>query len=189
MRNSKTELSEAVVTLAKWILALAGGAMISFMAGCGNNTRNVQNQPAPASSSVSIAFQPAPTESVSLSATTTLTAVVSNDPASAGVDWSLLCSHNSNCGTLSPLHTASGAPATYTPPASISGNNQSVTIEAFATADHSQNVVTPITVTGFASTLKGPYVFLIQGRDATGAFHWPGVIVVMGTGGSTSEDK
>src|SRR5258706_250630 len=189
MRNSKTELSEAVVTLAKWILALAGGAMISFMAGCGNNTRNVQNQAAPASSSVSIAFQPTPPASVSLSATTTLSAVVSNDPASAGVDWSLLCANNSNCGTLSPLHTASGAPATYTPPASISGNNQSVTIEAFATADHSQNVGTPITVTGFASTLKGTYVFLTQGSDANGAFQLAGVIVLDGNGGITSGEQ
>jgi len=159
------------------------------MPACGKSAMNVQNQPAPASSSVSIVFQPAPAAAVSLNATTTLTAVVANDPANAGVDWSLLCSNNLNCGTLRPLHTASGAPATYTPPASISGNNQTVTIEAFATADHNQNVVTPITVTGFASTLKGTYVLLTQGSDANGAFQLAGVIVLDGNGGITSGEQ
>jgi hypothetical protein len=177
------------VTLGKWILGFACGAIVSLMPGCGSSTTNVQNQPAPSSSSVSIAFQPAPTATVPLNATTTLTAVVTNDSSNAGVDWSLLCANSSKCGTLSPLHTASGSPATYTPPASISGNNQTVTIEAFATADHNQNVVTPITVTGFASTLKGTYVFLTQGSDANGAYQLAGVIVLDGNGGITSGEQ
>src|SRR5207302_3592045 len=185
----RTNSVRVPVTLGKWILVLASGAIVSLMPACGKSAMNVQNQPAPASSSVSIVFQPAPAAAVSLNATTTLTAVVANDPANAGVDWSLLCSNNLNCGTLSPLHTASGAPATYTPPASISGNNQTVTIEAFATADHNQNVVTPITVTGFASTLKGTFVFLTQGSDANGAFQLAGVIVLDGNGGITSGEQ
>src|SRR5260370_32666823 len=99
-------MSEGFVKLRNYILLLASGAMFSLMLGCGTSTMNVQNQPAPASSSGSIALQPAPAASVALNATTTLTAVVSNDPSNAGVDWSLLCPANTNCGTLNPLHTA-----------------------------------------------------------------------------------
>ncbi|MGC2398322.1 MAG: hypothetical protein WA510_01000 [Acidobacteriaceae bacterium] len=152
---------------------------------------NVQNQPAPpTSSSVSIAFQPAPPSSISQNSTNTpITAVVSDDPSKAGVDWSLLCQSTGNCGTLSPLHTASGSAATYTPPSAPSGNIQPVTIEAFATADHTKNVVATINVTGFASFLKGTYVFETKGVDTNGAFQLAGVIVLDGNGNITSGEQ
>jgi hypothetical protein len=163
--------------------------MIAALAGCGGSTMNVQNPPAPAASSVSIAFKPAPTGSISLAATAPITAVVSNDPSSAGVDWALLCQNKTNCGTLAPLHTASGAAATYTPPQAISGNSQSVTIEAFATADHNKNVATSLTVTGFAGVLKGTYIFATKGEDANGVYQLAGVIVLDGNGGITSGEQ
>jgi len=177
------------VAIRRWILLLLSAAMIAALAGCGRSTMNVQNPPAPEASNLSIAFQPTPTGTISLSATATLTAVVSNDASKAGVDWSLLCQSNSNCGALAPLHTASGAAATYTPPATISGNSQMFTIEAFATADHSKNVVAAITVTGFASSLKGTYVFETKGIDANGPFQLAGVIVLDGNGGITSGEQ
>ena len=171
------------------MLLLLSAAMISILAGCGGGTTSIQNPPPPPWSSVSIAFQPSPAESIPLNATTALTAVVSNDTSNAGVDWSLLCKQNTNCGTLSPLHTASGKAATYITPTTISGNSQTVTIEAFATADHSKNVVTPITVTGFGSTLKGVYVFETRGTDTNGAFQLAGVIMLDGNGGITSGEQ
>jgi hypothetical protein len=164
-------------------------ATISLLAGCGKNMTNVQNPPPPPSSALSIAFQPAPPTSVALNATTPLTAVVNHDPSNAGVDWSLICTNSANCGTLSPLHTPSGGAATYTPPPTISGNNQTVTIEAFATADHTSNIVTPITVTGFASSLKGTYVFATKGIDLNGPYQLAGVIVLDGNGGITSGEQ
>jgi len=163
--------------------------MIAVLAGCGGSTTNVQNPLAPAATPVSITFQPPPAASVILNSTTPITAVVSNDPSNAGVDWALLCQNNANCGTLSPLHTPSGAPTTYKPPNAISGNSQAVTIEAFATADHTQNVVTAITVTGFASSLKGTYVFETRGIDANGPFQLAGVILLDGKGGITSGEQ
>jgi len=177
------------VAIRKWILLLLSVAMVALLAGCGGSATNVQNPPAPAASTVSIAFQPMPPEAISLSATATLTAVVSNDSSNAGVDWSLLCQSGANCGTLLPLHTASGAAATYMPPATISGNSQTFTIEAFATADHSKNVVAAISVTGFASNLKGTYVFETKGIDANGPFQLAGVIVLDGNGGITSGEQ
>jgi hypothetical protein len=174
----------------RWMLLHLSVAMIVVLGGCGgtNNTK-LQNPSAPPTSAVSIAFQPAPTGSISLAGKTPITAVVSNDPSDAGVDWSLLCQNNGNCGTLTPLHTASGAATTYTPPQTISGNSQPFTVEAFATADHSKNVVTIISVTGFASNLKGTYVFETTGEDANGAYQLAGVIVLDGNGNVTSGEQ
>ena len=180
-----------VVLTSRWILLLVSVAMITNLAGCEGSMTNVQNQPAPhASSSVSIAFQPAPPSSISQNATNTpITAVVSDDPSKAGVDWALLCKNAGNCGTLSPLHTASGSATTYTPPSAPSGNIQPVTIEAFATADHTKNVVATVNVTGFASFLKGTYVFETKGVDTNGAFQLAGVIVLDGKGNITSGEQ
>jgi hypothetical protein len=163
--------------------------MIVAAASCGNNNLNIQNPSAPVPSNVSISFQPAPAATITLSASEALTAVVSNDSSNAGVDWSLLCPVNSSCGTLAPLHTASGVAATYTPPTTISGNSQTFTIEAFASVDHSKNVVAPIVVTGFGSTLKGTYVFETKGIDANGPYALAGVILLDGNGNITSGEQ
>lgn len=150
---------------------------------------NVQNPPAPSTAQVSISFNPTPAQTVSLAGTVPLTAVVSNDASSAGVDWALLCGGGTNCGTLKPLHTASGSVTTYTPPGSITGNSMSLTIEAFATADHSSNAVTALTVTAFGSSLKGNYVFATRGEDANGIFQLAGVVALDGNGNVTSGEQ
>jgi hypothetical protein len=172
-----------------WVLvALLAAAL--FLCSCGgSNNLNVQNPPAPSSAQVSIAFNPAPAQAVSLAGTVPLTAVVSNDPSSSGVDWALLCAGGTNCGTLQPLHTASGSVATYTPPGSISGNSMDLTIEAFATADHSSNAVTALTITAFGNSLKGNYVFATRGEDVNGIFQLAGVIGLDGNGNVTSGEQ
>lgn len=73
------------------------------------------------SAPVSISITQPPPSTLLTNATTTLTAVVSNDPTNAGVDWSFQCG-GPPCGSFSPgntftAHTASGAPVTYTAPA------------------------------------------------------------------------
>lgn len=170
--------------------ALLCAIAISVLAACGGtNNLTLQNPAAPPSTPVSIAFQPAPVGSVSLAGTATLTAVVDNDPASLGVDWFLLCPANATCGTLSTLHSASGTAVTYTPPSTISGNSQTFTIEAFAAADNTKNVVANVAVTGFASVLKGTYVFSTKGIDGNGSYQLAGVIVLDGNGGITSGEQ
>jgi len=163
--------------------------VIAVLAGCAGNSTAPQNPAAPATTPVAIAFQPKPVNSISLVSTAPLTAVVSDDPSDSGVDWALLCGSNSTCGTLKPLHTASGAATTYTPPLVITGNSQAVTVEAFATADHTKNLVTSITITGFAGTLKGTYVFATKGEDANGVFQLAGVATFDGNGGITSGEQ
>ena len=188
------KLRRLAVATSKRILLLLSATMISILAGCGGGTKTVQNPPPPPVTAVSIAFQPAPIGSIPITATTALTAVVSNDSTNAGVDWSLLCNKNTKCGSLSPLHTDSGKAAIYTPPATISGDSQTVTIEAFATADPSKNIVTPVTVTnptvtGFDGSLKGTYVFQTRGIDVNGVFQLAGVITLDGKGGITSGEQ
>jgi hypothetical protein len=183
-------IREVVVAKRKLFSLLPSVAIIVVLGGCGgNNNTTLQNPPAPATTSVAIAFSPAPAKSITLAATEKLTAVVSNDPSDMGVDWALLCQNSSNCGTLLPLHTPSGTPATYKPPSSISGNSQSVTIEAFATANHNSNVLASLTVTAFASILKGNYVFATQGQDVNGEFQLAGVVVLDGNGNVTSGEQ
>src|SRR5258708_2247216 len=185
------QLRRLAVAIRTSVLLLLSMAMITILAGCGGSTTSVQNPPPPPVTAVSIAFQPAPTASIPINATAALTAVVSNDSSSAGVDWSLLCAKNANCGTLSPLHTDSGKAATYTPPPIIPGNSQTGTIEAFATADHNQNLVTPVTVTRFGSNLKGSYVLQAQGVDINGGPHYQfaGAITLGRNGGTTSGEQ
>jgi len=165
--------------------------MLAVLAACGGgSTANVQNPLAPPSSTVSIAFQPAPAASIPINSTPTFTAVVSNDPSNAGVDWSLTCPNKGNCGALSSLHTSSGQPTTYIPPSTLSGNSQSFTVVAFATADHNQNVVAPITVTAFGSSLNGSFVFQGQGVGAdSGPYEFAGVMLLNGNGGITSGEQ
>ncbi|HLX70916.1 MAG TPA: hypothetical protein VKV04_14920, partial [Verrucomicrobiae bacterium] len=113
-----------------------------------------------------------------------------NDPTNAGIDWALLCKGGASCGSLKPLHTTSGTATTYTPPQSISGNSATVTVEAFATANHDSNAVTSLTVTGFASSLKGNYVFATRGEDSNGtSYQVAGVIVLDGNGNVTAGEQ
>lgn len=170
------------------LFTLAG---ITLLAGCsGGDTANVQNPPPPGGSNLSIAFEPPPPPDVAINATAQLTAMVSEDSSDAGVDWSLACQSSGGCGTISPLHTDSGAAVTYTPPTSLSGNAQVVNITAFATADHTKNVLAPITVTAFGSVLKGTYVFQTSGIDITAfPYRMAGVVTLDGNGGITAGEQ
>jgi hypothetical protein len=115
--------------------------------------------------------------------------MVSDDSSNAGVDWSLTCA-NGNCGSLSPLHTDSGNAVTYTPPATLSGNEQIVNITAFATVDHTKNVLAPITVTAFGSNLNGTYVLQTSGVDDSALpYQFAGVITLDGNGGITAGEQ
>ncbi len=190
LEKKRRESGAHSVTAGQRILLFLTLAVTAVLSACGgNNNLTLQNPPASAAQAVSIAFDPKPAASLSLAATTSFTAVVSGDSTNAGVDWALLCGTPGNCGTLQPLHTASGSAATYTPPASITGNSQSVTVEAFATANHNSNTNASLAITGFAGNLKGTYVFETTGQDANGFYQLAGVIVLDGNGKITSGEQ
>ncbi len=178
------------MAIERWALFLLPAAIISVFAGCGGSTANVQNPSPPPSSKVEIAFQPAPVESIQISATASLTAVVTNDPTNSGVDWQVACPVVGTCGTLSSPHTGSGQGTIYTPPSSLSGNSQTFTVVAFATADHTQNVLAPISVTAFGVNLQGTFVLQVQGIDSSlQPYQFAGVLVLDGNGGITSGEQ
>ena len=159
------------------------------LTGCGGVSTNVQNPPPPPPSKLAVAFQPQPASSIPVNTTTDITAVVTDDPGNYGVDWSITCSA-SQCGSLSLLHTASGDPVTYTPPATLPGNNLSINIVAFAAADHTRNVVAPVSVTAFGDGLNGIYVFQTKGVDADfQPYQLAGVVVLDGNGGITAGEQ
>ncbi len=174
----------------RWILFLLPAAMISVLAGCGGSTYNVQNPPPPPPTNVSIAFQPEPASAINVGFSENVTAVVTNDPQNYGVDWSLSCQNPPNCGTLSALHTASGVATTYAAPASISSNNMTVEIVAYATASHTQNVVAPITVSTFDSLFAaGTYVLQAQGTQNGLPYQFAGALVFDGKGNITNGEQ
>jgi hypothetical protein len=178
------------MAIERWALFLLPAAIISVFAGCGGSTVNVHNAPPLPASRVSIAFQPAPVASIQIGATAALTAVVTSDPTNAGVDWQLACPVAGTCGTLSTPHTSSGQGTIYTPPPSLSGNSQTFTVVAFATADHTQNVLAPISVTAFGVNLQGTYVLQVQGIDSSlQPYQFAGVLVLDGNGGITSGEQ
>jgi len=99
--------------------------------------------PPPAPISVSVLPANAYVQRTGASRSALLTAVVSNDPAAAGVDWTVSCSVSS-CGSITS-HTASGSSATFQ-------NNSSapvggiITILARSTSDPTKTATAIVTV-------------------------------------------
>lgn len=180
------------MAIRRWILSILLGAAISVLAGCSSgSTANVQNPPPPPPSKVAIAFQPEPAPALNVGFSENITAVVTNDPNNYGVDWTVTCQNPPNCGVLSALHTASGAPTTYTAASVISGNTMGVEIVALATAAHTANVIAPLTVSTFNSSLNaGTYVIQAQGVDSSlNPYQLAGAIVLDGAGNITNGEQ
>jgi len=93
---------------------------------------------------ISVSFTEVAPASLVVASEVSLIAVVANDPANKGVDWTVSCK-SSNCGSLSPAHTASGLATTYAAPSSVPSGG-SVTFSAAASADSSKVATTTVTV-------------------------------------------
>src|ERR1700751_3514568 len=66
--------------------------------------------------------------------TAQVSAMVSNDPSTKGVTWTVSCAA-APCGSVSPSATASGVSTTYTAPASAPASDLTVTISATSVAN------------------------------------------------------
>ncbi len=188
----------------RWILTSSLLAAISVLTACGGSSSSTST-PQPA---VSIALSPAPSSTtVAVGSTTGIqfTPVVSNDPGNTGVDWALTCSNSAPalaisatttvppCGSLSicaasgscSMHSASGTAVTYLPPSDFLAGSLSVNVTVFATANHTQNVKTAVTVSSYVSALSGTYVFQLQGNNG-GNYQITGVLVLDGKGNITA---
>jgi len=129
-----------------------------------------------------------PGGAIEISSTASLVATVGNDPANAGVDWSVTCANPGACGSFSPTHTASGATTTYTAPAAppIGGT---VTITAASTAQPNQTAMQTVTVTIGKPPLQlllGQSVLLLSATNSqNGPYTLGGILTADGAGNIT----
>jgi len=118
---------------------------------------------------IAISMVPQPRAEMNVTSTAPFTAVVTNDPQNAGVNWTIAC-NSSHCGSLTLANgVASGSPTTYQAPASIPAGG-AVTLTATSITDSSQAVSTTVMITQASTTLAdGTYVFHLSGNDYTAA--------------------
>ena len=108
---------------------------------------------------ISVVMTQLPPASLTTGGSATVSATVSNDLASDGVDWVATCNGGLNCGSFSPPHTGSGGTTTFTAPFAVPPKG-AVTINALSYTDHSKfaqaNVTVLSTVTGITITQAPP---------------------------------
>jgi len=114
------------MNLRRIFLAVLAGALLS---GCGG-------APTPMAILVSLSSPPN-SDSIPLGGTVALSAIVSNDKADAGVNWS--CTPVNACGSFSPTSTASDVSTTYSAPAVLPSGGQA-TLTASSVTDSSKSV-------------------------------------------------
>lgn len=126
----------------------------------------------------SVGFQTPPPQTLTVSNTATITAVVAG--GDAGVTWTATCG-SANCGSFNPISTASGAPTTYTPPATVP-SPAAVTITATSLNDSSKRATGLTTLTAATGPVlaDGTYVIHLNGFDGNGAYYLAGAFTVKG---------
>lgn len=130
-------------------MTLAGMVLSVIMAG--SSTGCGGGQPV---QSITVAVSSA-SAIVDAGASTQVTAAVTNDATSKGVNWTVSCSVAS-CGSVSPTSTASGSPTTYTAPAKPPASDLKVTLTATALASSAQTASATITVPAVRVSVSPP---------------------------------
>jgi hypothetical protein len=130
-----------------------------------------------------------PTGSIVISASAPLIALLTNDAANAGVDWTVTCGSAGACGAFNPAHTASGSATTYTaPPAIPTGGT--VTLTGASTTDPTQTVTQTVNVTAGLppnNLMLGQFVMLVTAKNSSnGPFVIGGVLAGDGLGSITN---
>jgi hypothetical protein len=92
---------------------------------------------------IAVQFSVLPPTSVNLDGSFQVTAIVTNGPSNAMVNWS--CTPTGTCGSFQPAMTASGSPTTYTAPMTAPAGN-SVTISAISADDKTKSAVANVTI-------------------------------------------
>jgi hypothetical protein len=102
----------------------------------------------------------------------TLTATVINDPANAGVTWTL-SANGASCSPACGTITSPAGPtltASYLPPATLpSGTDASPTITAASVTNPTKTDSFSFTIASASSLFQGDFAFLLRGYDVTGS--------------------
>jgi ferredoxin len=131
------------MTFRKSIFLLTALMTIAALVACGGSSHTTTTTVPP---TISIAFSGNAPTSLATGAQTSLTAVVSNDSANGGVNWTVTCGSAGACGSFSPVATASNAATMYTAPAAVP-TGSTVTVTATAVDSSSATVSATITIT------------------------------------------
>jgi hypothetical protein len=150
------------MTFRKSILLLIGLGMIAALMACSSSSHKTPPPP------ITVAISPAAPASLQPGASTQLTAVVTNDTAAGGVNWTATCG-SADCGGFSSTTTPSGTTTTYTAPAAVPTGN-TVTVAATSVTDATKKASAAITITGPSPLADGTYVFSLAGQDVAGAY-------------------
>lgn len=131
-----------------------------------------------AAPAISVTLSTPPPSSMNTGATASIVATVAGDSANAGVTWSVSCG-SSQCGSINPNKTASGAATTYTAPSSTPTGN-AVTIQATSVTDPTKVVTASVNITTPAPTTlaDGTYVYNVSGADGNGTYFLVGAFSV-----------
>jgi hypothetical protein len=126
---------------------------------------------------ISVVFGTPPPSTLAIGTSASLEATVGNDPSNGGVNWSATCA-SSNCGSFTPVTTASGVSTVYTPPASMP-NPATVTLIATAVAGGAaaSGVVTLTAPVG-PLLADGTYVYRVSGQNNAGPYTAVGAFAV-----------
>ena len=161
--------------------------LTSLLSACGSSSK-----PAP---QIAVAIATAPPAELEINLSTPLSAVVTNDSASAGVTWTLSCAADATCGTLSASSSASGATINYTAPSSIPADDLpslGVTITATSVTDSTKSAITLVGITPVSqgvSDLTGEYAFYLSGIDVNGnLYSAAGSLSLDGAGDASGEE-
>lgn len=131
-----------------------------------------------ASPAISVTLTTPPPASMNTGATASIVASVSGDSANAGVTWSVSCG-SSQCGSVNPTNTASGAATTYTAPTTTPSGN-TVTIQATSVTDTTKVATATVNITTPAppALADGTYVYNVSGADNNGTYFLAGAFSV-----------
>jgi len=117
-------------------------------------------------SGLTVTISPTTPTAIQPSQKISISAIVSNDPAAGGVNWS--CLPVSGCGSFSPSSTASGAQTSYTAPVSAPAGG-TVTIIATSVTDSSKSSHLIAVISGITSnaTMQGQYSIALASLTGT----------------------
>jgi hypothetical protein len=128
-----------------------------------------------------------PNNTITQGSSAPLAATVSNDTASAGVDWTVTCGSAPACGSFSVTHTASGSPTIFAAPSSVPAGG-TLTITATSTTDPTESDQEIVNVTNAPppnSLLLGQSVIFLSAKNSqNGPFTFGGVISSKEGGGT-----
>ena len=131
------------------------------------------------SAPIAVSMSVPPPATLPIDTTASMAATVDNDPALAGVKWSVRCSA-ADCGSFNPAQTGSNEAAIYTPPSTLpSPATVSVTATSMSDASKSASATIQLTAAATRPLADGTYVFHLSGLDGNGPYYLAGAFKVV----------